>query len=143
MAKAKVLRTGYTDITTTDIWKYSVHSDYPTQKVALSGSTTGTILNGEMAVNESTTGCVVIPHNLGYIPFCKVSIGRTSTSWGGTRVIRVSGSQAFFDETDVLGRVYSATADATNLYVYINNTVDLQPGDRTWNIYYVILYDQT
>ena len=142
MAKFKVLRTGETNIDSTDIWRFSIHSDYPTAKIALSGSTTGTILSGGQAINEPY-GYISIAHNLGYVPFCKVSVGRTSTDFAGTRVFRISGNQVFFNETDVLGRVFYATADTTHLYVGIYNTVDLQPSTRTFNIYYIIQYDQS
>lgn len=146
MAKAKVLRTGYTDITSSDIWKFSIHSDYPTQKIFSANSTTVTILSGNQGIEGQAVGnppvAKIIAHNLGYIPRCKVQILRTSTSWSGSRLFRISGSQTQLDETDVIGRVYSVTADSTNIYVYIYNTVDAQPSNRTFTIYYIIQYDQ-
>lgn len=142
MAKAKILKTGETDINSTDIWRFVVHSDYPTGKIYAYGSTTGTIAKNDQGIN-SNIGYITIAHNLGYVPFCKVSIERTSTSFSGTQVFRISGDQVFFDETDVVGRVFYATADTNNLYVGIYNTVDPQPSSRTFNIYYIIQYDET
>jgi hypothetical protein len=141
MAKVKILKTGETDINSTDIWRFALHSDYPTSKIAISGSTTATILAGDMAINHPT-GFIAIPHNLGYVPFCKVSVVRTSTSFSGTRVVRLCGNQVFYDETDVIGRGYSATADTENLYVEIYNTVETQVTTRTFTIHYIIQYDQ-
>ena len=149
MAKLKILRTGETNINSTDIWRFSVHSDYPTGKIALSGTTTGTINSGDWTIGtpgipvDEPPGYVAIAHNLGYVPSCTVSVERTSTDFSGTRVFRIKGDNVYFNETDVLGRVFSASADSTYIYVYIYNTVDLQPYTRTWNIHYIIRHDQT
>ena len=146
MSHFKALRTGYTDIDSTDIWKFSIHSDYPTQKIFSASSTSATILAGNQGIEGQTVGnppvAKTIAHNLGYVPRCKVSVVRTSINWSGSRLFRISGSQTQFDETDVLGRVYSVTADTTNINIYIYNTVDAQPSDRIFTIHYIIQYDQ-
>jgi len=62
MVKFKVLKTGETDINSTDIWRFSIHSDHPNVKIKLSGSSNFTMLAGQW------DSYYTIPHNLGYIP---------------------------------------------------------------------------
>jgi len=62
MAKVKILKSGETDIESTDIWRFCIHSDYPTQKVYASGQTTLVIPAG------SNYGEKIITHSLGYAP---------------------------------------------------------------------------
>ena len=66
MAKCKVLREGETNINSTDIWRFSLHSDYPTFKVFSSGSLTlsATTAGGNLGYYAETS----VTHNLGYNP---------------------------------------------------------------------------
>ena len=146
MAKAKILKTGETNINSTDIWRFVLHSDYPTSKIFANSSASVTILTGNQGIEGQTAGnppiAKQIYHGLGYIPMCRVTVNRTSTSFSGTRYFSVKGSQTYFDETDVLGRVFSATADINYLNLYLFNTVDAQPSNRSWTFNYIIQYDE-
>lgn len=75
MAVFKILKDAYTDMTTTDIWKYVFHSGYPTFKVYASGSKSFTISAGS---NEAHYD---IAHNLGYEPFYFAHILKGSYSY--------------------------------------------------------------
>lgn len=75
MAKVKMLKTGETDIDSTDIWRFCFHSDYPTLKIALSGSQTFTIAAG------NNYGEHVVTHNLGYRPIYIANIGYSTRSY--------------------------------------------------------------
>lgn len=75
MAVLKILKDTYTDMTTTDIWKYIFHSGYPTVKIATSGSQSFTISSGS---NEAH---IDIAHNLGYEPFYLANILKGSFSF--------------------------------------------------------------
>lgn len=66
MAKFKILRNGETDIESTDIWRFAMHSDYPTYKIKQSGSITltTTTTGGSLGYQATQT----ISHGLGYVP---------------------------------------------------------------------------
>lgn len=71
MAKVKILKSGETDIKSTDIWRFSFHSDYPTFKISEAKTDTIHLLAG------NDTAYVDITHGLGYNPifFCYVLKG--------------------------------------------------------------------
>lgn len=83
MAKLKILKQGETDITSNDIWRFSVNSDYPSQKVYSSGQTTLTIPAG------SNAGSATVNHSLGYAPTIMVMFGESNG-----RFIKVFGHKA-------------------------------------------------
>jgi len=62
MAKIKALKSGETDIESTDIWRFAFHSDYPTFKIATAGTQDVTILAGTSEIYLDIT------HGLGYKP---------------------------------------------------------------------------
>lgn len=88
MAKLKILKTGETDIESTDIWRFAMHSDYPTFKIATQGTKNVVIPAGEYAVSVDMEDVV---HNLGYSPFVFASIGY------GDNSMPVNGVTVFFD----------------------------------------------
>lgn len=68
MAKMKVLKDGETDINSTDIWRFVMHSGYPTFKIAETGSATFTIpALGDIADHTVT-------HNLNKYPVYFASV---------------------------------------------------------------------
>lgn len=75
MAKLKILKTGETDIESTDIWRFIFHSDYSTFKIATSGSQLFTISSGS---DESHYDVV---HNLGYEPIYFANILKNTKSY--------------------------------------------------------------
>lgn len=67
MAKCKILKSGETDIESTDIWRFAIHSDYISQKIALVGSKTLVLPAYSLGTDgDSVSG--TIAHNLGYTP---------------------------------------------------------------------------
>jgi hypothetical protein len=78
----KVLHTGETDITSTDISKFTFHSGYPTLKVATSGSTTLTIPSGQ------DLSQIVVTHNLGYTPIYLCSITYSTKAYQVPGVVK-------------------------------------------------------
>ena len=65
MAKVKILKEGETNISSTDIWRFAFHSNYPTFKIGSSGtvSLTATTVGGIGYIAETS-----VYHGLGYIP---------------------------------------------------------------------------
>lgn len=125
MAKLKILKTGETDIESTDIWRFCMHSDYPTQKIYASGQTTLTIPAG------SDTGTKTIAHGLGYAPIV-MAMFETDNS----RYVKVTGQvkfisrqvqkQQYFSVNISTNNIISAEEDgglATTSYVSINDIV--------------------
>jgi hypothetical protein len=62
MGKLKILKSGKTNIDSTDISDFAFHSDYPVYKIISSGSADFTMLAGNYEASYTIT------HNLGYIP---------------------------------------------------------------------------
>jgi len=65
MPVAKILKSGETNIASTDIWRFAFHSNYPTFKIGSSGtvSLTATTVGGIGYIAETS-----VYHGLGYIP---------------------------------------------------------------------------
>lgn len=62
MAVIKILKAGETDIDSSDIWRFALHSDYPAQKIYDAGQAIITIPAGQ------EYGSVAVLHSLGYTP---------------------------------------------------------------------------
>ena len=126
--KARILKSGETNINSNDIWRFVLHEGYPTQKVSLSGKQTVSFSIGEEYKQ------VIITHNLGYVPKVKVS---SEVSSG--KVMRFSGSEEFQEE-DFSQRFYTYTVSSTQLTITVGYYMGA-PGARSFEIYYVILRD--
>jgi hypothetical protein len=132
MAKARVLKDGFTDIDSTNIYEFSIHSDYPSQKVALAGSDTLTIPNGD------NTGSITISHNLGYRPTViatmEVENSRYKDIKGFTSATR----------PDSQGAWYEVFADNNDIIITVYPTVATTPavGDVDINVKYIIPYEE-
>lgn len=101
MAKIKVLKEGETDIMSTDISKFAMHSEYKSQKQIV-GSTTLTMVDLTGSANGTIT------HNLGYKPMFFAFIehdGKGYESVGNSNpIIEVAGAQwhNYSSATDVI-----------------------------------------
>lgn len=128
--KARILRSGETDINSTDIWRFVLHELYPTQKVARQGSFTFSLPIGTETVSQ------VITHNLGYLPQCRVAV----VGWDGY-LVRVSGGKEFYDATMNNSGFFSYGTDSTELIIsagyYTAST-----ASRSFACYYIILEDE-
>lgn len=134
MAKARILRTGETDITSTDIWRYVLHENYPTQKIAIQGSQTVSLPSG-----SEFPAIITISHDLGYQPICRVAGTLPST-----RVIRVSGGITFSDEDmDEFALGYmSYGTDSEDLIISVGYDYPIPTtANRSFTFYYIILED--
>lgn len=75
MAFLKILKPSFADPSTTDIWKFIFNSNFPTFKIATSGSQNFTITAGN---NEAY---IDINHNLNYNPIYFANILKNSFSF--------------------------------------------------------------
>ena len=134
MAKCKILKTGETDINSTDIWRFCIHSDYPTQKIYASGQTTLTI------PADSTSGVKTISHSLGYAPIVmamfEIDGSRYVKVFGETKVdITAQAMQSFAVDTvadSIISKADYVTGSARkDSYVSINDIIQFQssPGN--------------
>lgn len=126
MAKLKILKTGETDIESTDIWRFCMHSDYPTQKIYASGQTTLTIPAG------SDTGTKTIAHGLGYAPIVmamfETEVGRFVKVTGQVKFInRQVPVQQYFAASTSTNQIYASNPEPgtgfTNSYVSVNDII--------------------
>lgn len=76
MPVIKVLKSGETDIDSTDIWRFAFHSGYPTLKIGSSGSASLSLTPGNFYSEHTVT------HSLGYKPiyFANIQYGTTAYS---------------------------------------------------------------
>jgi hypothetical protein len=68
MAKFKVLKSGETDINSTDIWRFVIHSDYKNQKISDIYQKTLTLPAGSNWYPNGSYVQGTIVHGLGYSP---------------------------------------------------------------------------
>ena len=106
--KVKILKTGETNIDSTDIWRFAFHSSYKPLKIETKGTTTLTITAG----NYSTSA--TIAHNLGYPPFVRVTVLKNSKlyeAYGWTPCGAVNTDLGVLDTYSLI------SFDDTNLYI--------------------------
>jgi len=136
-AELKILKPGYTDITSSDIWKFIFHSDHSTFKIATSGSSNFTITAG------SNSGYHSVSHNLGYDPVYFANILKGTRSYqvpadlysgigvpaqgGGTTYIRF---YTYLPSLNTL-RIGAYTADGANV-----------ASTQTFTAYWIINLDE-
>jgi hypothetical protein len=134
MAKFKILKTGETDIESTDIWRFCIHSDYPTQKVYAAGQTTLTVSSG------SNSGIKTISHSLGYAPIVmamfEIDGGKFVKVFGNVKVSRAIQAMQFFAvvlDSDHIAAAngFGPGASAVDSYVSINDAIKFRssPGN--------------
>jgi hypothetical protein len=116
MAKVKILKDGETDITSTDIWRFAYHSDYPTYKIGASGSSAFTIASGANEGHHDVT------HSLGYDPIFFAYIKH-----GGSVTYAVTGD--FFPDIQV--NVSPSGTEDIRFYTTLTDTNTLRIGAYT------------
>lgn len=137
MAKLKVLREGETNINSTDIWRFSLHSDYPTFKVLSSGQLTLSTLT---AVDDWYYAQTAVAHNLGYKPITFVYADFSSyPQYPGDLAIKtsdVSGWYIFYYNPSIIYVVQ--WSDSTNTYFRIATP----EYNKSLTFYYTITADK-
>jgi len=130
MAKVKILKTSETDIDSTDIWRFAVHSDYPTQKIDFSGTTSITIPTG------SDNGSTTINHSLGYAPVVYAMF-----EVYGSRYVKILGNIKTFRPDDNEPSLYMIVSSTTQIKFRCDAIISTLPAesDITINIYYIAL----
>lgn len=106
-----MLKVGETDIDSTDIWRFTFHSDYPTLKIATGGSQTFTINAG------NSYGELEVVHSLGYKPFYLVNVyyGGKSYNVSATTIPFYAGSYIELPNTDGWDSIIT-------FYAYVSNS---------------------
>ena len=126
MAKLKILKTGEADIESTDIWRFCVHSDYPTQKVYSSGQTTLTIPAG------NNSGTKTISHGLGYAPIVMAMFetmnGKFTKVFGESKVSKIIPVMQYLAvnptyNTIIAWESYDIPGVRTTSYVSVNDKI--------------------
>jgi len=132
MAKLKILKEGETNIDSSDIWRFAVHSDYPTQKIALTGQTTITILNG----NKS--GSKTISHSLGFAPTVMASFENYSG-----RYVKVLGDKRSNRPDDNEIQIYRLESTSSNIKFIADEHISTVAAGANIDItvYYIAFYE--
>jgi len=132
MAKFKVLKAGETDINSTDIWRFSVHSDHPTQKVHSASTTTIVIPAG------TTFGSKAIANPIGYAASVHAMF-----LINGSRYIKVNGHRRALRPVDGSDQIYSV--NVTNSTITFRADANIStvnaPSDISITVYYIIIYE--
>jgi hypothetical protein len=154
MAKFKILKTGETNINSTDIWRFCVHSDYPTQKIYASGQTTLTVSAG------STTGSATVNHSLGYAPIAMAmfqkSNGRFVKVLGETKSSLSVEVQQFFlvdiaanyivsytNLSNPIGSLVNCTVNVNDIVNFDSTTALPSPLQKNTNYYVKSIHSAT
>lgn len=133
MAKYKALRAGQTDIDSTDIWRFALHSDYPSQKIYEADEVTLTVESGEVG------GSVNVNHSLNYVPVVYAMF-----SLGGGRYKRVNGLVPVARPVDGEFGFYGVTVTSSWINFEFAPSFDTAPAPSNINIpvKYIILYEE-
>jgi len=118
MAVIKILKDGETDIESTDISKFALHSDYKCQKIALATYVQITLPAGSTCGNgDSAEG--VINHNLGYIPifFPFVEFGGKGYEATGNANPQITVTPV--NPNEPVGAAFDIWADSTQLHITV------------------------
>lgn len=110
MAKVKILKDGFTDITSTDISNFAIHSDYKCQKIGL-------VLSQSFTYPATTASYSIdVTHNFGYPPpfytFIEYEGNGYEVAGNANPLIEVPASGG--GNTDIGFNIY---VDNTKLYV--------------------------
>ena len=137
MVKFRVLKTGETDINSTDIWRFALHSDYPNLKIGFSGSGSLTMASGEFIAQYT------VAHNLGYTPIAFGWLERSGKVWSCNQVTGIDDVKDTANDT-VAVFAY-CTADATNVYIGAHNQLPVDApakNNYTFTVYWKIAVDE-
>jgi hypothetical protein len=137
MAKFKVLKPGETNINSTEIWRYTLHSDHPNMKIGFSGSADLTMISGDFIAQYT------IFHNLGYIPIAFGWVERSGKIWSCNQVTGID------DVKDTLNDTVSVfaycSADISNVYIGVHNQLPVDASAKTdylFRVHWKIAVDQ-
>ena len=139
MAVFKVLKEGQTDIDSTDIWRFAIHSDYPNVKIKFSGSTNFTMLAGQW------DAYYVIPHNLGYIPIVYGWLERSGKIYPCNLLTGIDDVKYDAGEFDICSVFAYCSADENNVYIGAYNKFPVDAGayqNYTFKAHWRIAVDQ-
>lgn len=115
MAVFKILKNGETDIESTDISKFALHSDYKCQKIAISTGVNIVLPAGSTWLDGDYVEAV-INHNLGYIP---LFFGFVQHRGKGYESAGNANPQIDLVSSDgyPVGAALDISADSTKLYI--------------------------
>jgi hypothetical protein len=137
MAKMRVLKSGETDINSTDIWRFVLHEGYPVYKIFQKGSLTVT---SNTADSGGYLGQATITHNLGYRPQTFVFANFSSyPPYSGGQQIRmadVTGFYTFYYDDSFMD--VSQNNDTTTQYFEIWTP----ESGKQLTFYYIIMLDE-
>lgn len=140
MAVIKILKNGETDIESTDISKFALHSDYKCQKIALATSVQITLPNGSNWFDgDYAEG--VINHDLGYIPifFPFVEYGSKGYEATGNANPQID----LPTQDDPVGAAFDIWADSTQLHITVWPTgFGTVSGNQTFTIRVFFIQDE-
>ena len=139
MAKVKILKSGETDIDSTDIWRFAMHSDYPNVKIKFQGSSNFTMVAGQWDAYYT------IPHNLGYIPQVWGWLERSGKIYPCNLLTGIS--DVFYDAGpyDTCSVFAYCAADETNVYIGAYNKFPVDAGayqNYTFKAHWKIAVDE-
>lgn len=133
----KILKEGYTDINTPDIWKYSIHSDYPNVKIKMSGSANFTMLAGQWDASYTIT------HNLGYVPMVFGWVQRSGKIYPCNLMTGIT--DVLYDVGSPCSVMSYCSADATTVSIGVYNKFPIDApayANYTFTAYWRIAVDE-
>ena len=139
MPVLKILKEGETDIDSTDIWRFAMHSDHKNYKVGAFDNTTIVLPGGSFSRSSSIT------HNLGYIPvfFAYIEhLGKgylVSGSMNNPTIQVPSGGILGYT---LINFSVQATSTSLNLIAIANSSLGAPTSDQTFIIRAFFIIDE-
>jgi len=109
--KIKFLKEGQTDIKSTDVWRFAVHSDYPNVKIKFQGKADFTMFAGNW------DAFYTIPHNLGYVPIVFGWLERSGKIYPCNLLTGIDDVKYDTGEFDYCSVFAYCGADENNVYI--------------------------
>lgn len=125
MAKVRILRNGETDIKSSDIWRFAMHSDYPNVKIKFSGSGNFTMNTGQWDASYT------FAHNLGYIPQVFGWLERSGKIYPCNMLTGIDDVKYDTGPYDFCTVGAYCSADDTNIYIGAYNKFPVDAGALT------------
>ena len=139
MGVFKILKEGQTDITSSDKWRFAIHSDCANVKIKQSGSSNFTMAAG------TWDAFYTIAHNLGYIPIVFGWLERSGKIYPCNMFTGIDDVFFSADPLDVCSVFAYCSADINNIYIGAYNKLPVDAPayqDYTFKAHWRIAVDE-
>lgn len=139
MAVVKILKDGQTDINSSDIWRFAIHSDYANVKMKWTGQGNFTMYSGNWDAHYE------ISHNLGYIPIVFGWLERSGKIYPCNMLTGINDVKYGSGAYDICSVFAYCSADTSKVYIGAYNKFPIDApaySNYTFTAHWRIAVDQ-